>query len=399
MKLSSLALLPGLAYAFLQLDFTAKKLESSVAPSLTQSRLARRENSPIPLANDIGVPKWNSYYVADVKLGNPGSSIQLALDTGSSDLWVYGQKSHNSEGYGWFDWSKSSTFKNLTHGFLISYQEGPNGITALGLFGEDTLRIGPYTLDNATVAVVANSNSPIGVLGISFIELEAGYEYDNLPVLLAKQGYISSPVYSIYLNTKDASSGSVLFGAIDQAKYEGELTTIPMDTTLPQTAINLKSIDVVIASGKAGKKRALETRDGQNSGSIDTNNVPAVFDTGTAYFLLTQDLATEVISKIDPNAPFDPWAQGYVIDGSFNKEENYLKFDFGAASINVPFTDCIFNNGTDADPVYIFSITPYGANVVGDALLRQIYLVFDLEKKTIAFANVKNTDDTHIVEI
>jgi hypothetical protein len=55
--------------------------------------------------------------------------------------------------------------------------------------------------------------------------------YDNLPVALAKQGRIASPLYSIWTEGKDYTTGKILFGGVDHEKYLGNLSTFDIYRT------------------------------------------------------------------------------------------------------------------------------------------------------------------------
>lgn len=75
--------------------------------------------------------------------------------------------------------------------------------------------------------------------------------YDNFPVLLQKQGLINKIAYSVYLNSSNSTTGTILFGAIDHAKYDGALSTVPInsESQLSVNVTNLETKDGKVTSG------------------------------------------------------------------------------------------------------------------------------------------------------
>lgn len=65
----------------------------------------------------------------------------------------------------------------------------------------------------------------LGIPANEFVLLEDRYE--NLPLRLKSQGAINKAMYSIYLNEPKKKNGTVLFGAVDHAKYTVDLITAP----------------------------------------------------------------------------------------------------------------------------------------------------------------------------
>jgi hypothetical protein len=73
-----------------------------------------------------------------------------------------------------------------------------------------------------------------GVLGVGYKAIESRVtfseqpQYDNLPVLLVKQGLIASRAFSLWTNDDRAFGGTLLFGCVDTAKFSGELVTLDL---------------------------------------------------------------------------------------------------------------------------------------------------------------------------
>ena len=107
--------------------------------------------------------------------------------------------------------------------FNISYVDGSG---ALGDYVSDTLDFGGVTLQDFQFGVGQSSTSQQGVLGIGYAINEVQVNranlrsYPNLPLALVDTGHIKSNAYSLWLNDLDASTGAILFGGVNTAKYQ-----------------------------------------------------------------------------------------------------------------------------------------------------------------------------------
>jgi hypothetical protein len=127
---------------------------------------SKRDTSPlnVSIINDVSIEftgfphprltsaQQDSIYLLNLTLGTPAQNFTLALDTGSSDLWVIGGSKEADNVY---DSSASSSFKSLDTGYNATYADGT---TALGTYATDTLVLGDATIKNFQF-VVANQTS------------------------------------------------------------------------------------------------------------------------------------------------------------------------------------------------------------------------------------------------
>lgn len=359
------------------------------------------------------------YYQIQLEIGNPPQKADFTIDTGSSDLWVMSDKNpyctddpSNITGINCTDSvfhpELSHTYERLTTPFNIVYGDRT---MANGTLGRDTLRLGDgLTVSNATFALADVVNSSTCVFGVGFIGNEANARvynngsgvfptYFNVPTLMKEQELISTNAYSLWLNDVEAESGSILFGGIDRAKYEGNLWVLPVYnnyhkyTDRPiQTRVMLNSV----------------TADGLPLADFQ---IPVLLDSGTSFAYLPPPIVHAMGSAL-----------GFIYDellgyyfGSFeqalsNVQNFYLSFS--GAIIEIPVRNLLISI-TEED-----SETPIKVNdqaqsilaiglaeddymyILGDVFLRSIYTVFDIDHYEIAIANAKmNATDSDIVTI
>lgn len=132
--------------------------------------------------------------------------------------------------------------------FQITYVTPGSGVE--GDYFGDNLKIGSVTLKNITMAVASSAAAvPMGILGIDFDAREswatAGNEpYDSVIDEMLIQGVINRRAYSLWLDDLGklvltsscinahtytaASSGTILFGGLDESKWTGNFTVLPI---------------------------------------------------------------------------------------------------------------------------------------------------------------------------
>ncbi|KAG5357410.1 Candidapepsin-3 [Yarrowia sp. C11] len=314
------------------------------------------------------------FYSADITLGTPAQKFTVLIDTGSSDLWVYSKNNTKdcSNGYcdatGQYDASFSSSYKFISNDFSIQYVSG----SAAGDWVTDTITIGGASVSDFQFASAVDAPGGVGVFGIGLASGEAAkVKYDNFPVMLQKAGIISRNVYSLYLDSIDAATGSVLFGALDSSKYSGNLETLEL--TSPN-AFQVAYGDISV---------------GGESVSSGGN---AILDSGTSFSYIPEAAFSGLQKKLNLGK-LEPNTQLYTIDcnaAAFN-----VDFKFGASTISVPSSQLVMplkNFGLNStECVFGIVSTKYSSGYVllGDTFLRSAYVVYDLDNKLIGIAPAK----------
>lgn len=351
-----------------------------------RSRFARRSGTVTTTLDNE-----ETLYFANITIGTPGQSLSVTVDTGSSDLWVNtpdsslcgSQRNGGCQG-GTFSQSSSSSARVVNSDFNISYVDGSG---ASGDYVSDTMTIAGTTLDSFQFGVANQSSSRQGVLGIGYASdevqsLYAGDDtYPNLPLALVNAGAINSAAYSLWLNDLDASTGQILFGGVDSAKYEGDLVTVPV---LKESG---SYYDLVVALSGV-------SYDGKSIAGSGDLPAAVLLDSGTSLIYLpdaiVNSLYNEVQVVMDNGMP-------YADCSNANSDKN-LSFTFSGKTINVPVNELYLSAGTDSNgnPVTfqngneacIFGVASSGSTtpLLGDTFLRSAYVVYDLQNNEISLA-------------
>ncbi|CAH2352707.1 aspartic proteinase Mkc7p [[Candida] railenensis] len=356
-------------------------------------------------------------YITTLKVGSNEDEVKVQIDTGSSDLYVMTPdvdcyyysysyrnkrtlidiptyfKRANSEActsYGSFDYKKSTSFKKTedVEEFYIAYMDNTD---SAGFYGSDKMQVGDATLETAYFAVANESSTNSGVFGIGFRGRESAYyySYENIPLRLKSEGFIKKNAYSLFLNSENQTTGSVLFGAVDHAKYSGPLTSIPIvNSTEEYSSLSslLYGIDFY-AGGEGGSN---------DTYSISSSTYQTLFDSGSTLSVMPADL----IYRFGESLGGYYSSEGYYAVPCSNSEDVYFTFDFGGAKIKVPLSSLLIPSKSSTTKCYLGLMENVGEYIVlGDNVLRSMYVVYDLDDLSISLAQAKYTNDTDIEEI
>lgn len=251
---------------------------------------------------------------------------------------------------------------------------------------------------------VSNSSRGIGYANsVANVFTGNGTEYANLPVAMVNAGLINSPAYSLWLDDIDSSSGSILFGGIDTAKYTGELQSIRVYPS--SQSGNVTSFTVAFTSLRA------TSSSGTDLLTPSTYAQPAILDSGTTLTLLPDDIAALVFEEL--GAIDDKQLDAVVVPCALGSNSGSLKFGFGGASgpvINVPVSELVlpltltsggtpkFENGEDACQLGIQAAGDLPI-LFGDTFLRSAYVVYDLANNEVGLAQTDfNATGSNVVE-
>lgn len=294
----------------------------------------------------------------------------------------------NCDDFGVFTPAKSSSFKKNSSASSFYIEYGDNTF-ASGIWGSDKLTINGVSVDGMLFGVANVSNSS-NVLGISFPQLESSnqvlsdtsdstFTYSNLPQLLKDQGLINKVAYSLYLNSLEATSGDLLFGAVDTTKYTGQLYTVPLINIYSKSYSNPIEFDITLqGTGYVSSSGKTYT--------FNTQNLPALLDSGTTLTYLPQTIANMFASQV--SASWDTNLQYYTMDcpSDTTAQNSAFVFQIGGVNYYVPLSNYILQT-SDKDTC-ILGIQPQSTQycIFGDNTLSSLYVVYDLEDYEISIA-------------
>ncbi|KAH7631614.1 aspartic peptidase domain-containing protein [Sordaria sp. MPI-SDFR-AT-0083] len=391
-------------------------------------------------------------YLVQAQVGTPPQDFSLLISPTSTDTWVvdatteycdpqYYQHYYNEDVesdnvhkcvWGSFNQSESSTYRNANSRYdefdAVTFSDYARGTNFT-----DKLVVGDLTFDNYPMGLVDQSNSWMGVLGLghnySDTLTRSSYSSDGTqgyyPTILDRMvssGQISSPAYSIWLDSSEGASGSLLFGAIDKSRYTTDLLRVSATNPYALSgkfSVSVHSINTFRVGGP----------DGGRQGSLISNDLPidVTIGMGELISFLPSDLVSNIASVV--GATHDTTVGLYTIPcsagistsarltfrlggeggplllaetpdliikpGVFNGQVSADKAtELNSRILDLPDDTCVFGIQTwdDADTLDTYGSysTSTGGTTsyynLGNSLLRRSYLVFDLARQEFAVA-------------
>ncbi|CAO0801696.1 unnamed protein product [Mucor circinelloides] len=408
---------------------------------LNKRKLDKRDPFNAALYNDQG-----SQYLIDVGIGTPPQHFAVTLDTGSADLWVPStQCPARSCPFYRFDTSNSSTFKTLNKPFGIQYGIG----SVNGTYATDTVSVGGASIPNQQFGLASitedimqpnpsaggvGSNSPEpfntsttnveanGILGLGYPSLTQANSqgegaYNPFVFNLAAQKVIKEPIFSIFLNSISEPnwSGEIIFGGIDESKFNGELNYLPVASLTTRSSSGITATD-----SKAGYYYWMVYGQGLGVKNSNTGSNPSwrlreigayILDTGTTLTYLPTSVATDIVTAFagERNFALDRQSGVFIVDCATAKSPAIFQLQMSQSStvssspltLSVPASELVIPiDGTTADnaQVCMFGIAPLGGGggigsnmyLIGDSVLRSAYMVFDMGQNRVGLAANKN---------
>jgi hypothetical protein len=214
-------------------------------------------------------------YISPIRIG--GQTINVALDSGSADLWVFSTQlpALAQAGHQCYNPLLSPTFRGMPGAsFAITYGDGSS---ASGNLGTDVVDVGGAMVANQAVEM-ATAVSPAfvkdthlnGLLGLAFSQLSSVKPVKPKTFFENVMPSLARPLFTADLR-KD-STGAYEFGRIDASKYRGRLSWIPANTAKGFWQVSSKSFTV------GGTRTKLPV-------------AQAIVDTGTTLMLVSKELS------------------------------------------------------------------------------------------------------------
>ena len=385
----------------LSLDFKVKQRENDLKDSW--DGIAKR-------GLDVDTRFTPEAFAVYLLIGSDLQNVSVFVDPSSSDLSVVGTGSvginqwYFNDYPSTFDNTTSTSFKRNDSAPIYSESQSVY-IYGTGSWCQDDIIIGNTTIKGMDFVLKNYSSIPFGVLGLGFSDSvstntnsSTPYIYESFLTRLKNQGAISKAAYSMYF-TRRGLNGTLLFGAIDHAKYTGVLSTLPMIET-PQVGSKYTHYDNTPSVDHARKIQILV--DGidfsfkEETISLTKNTYfAAMFPTSSESSLpktLLDNLAKALSSE-----KFEEYF-GWRVP-CFNDKDVTILFNFGVSTIRVPVKNMI---KTRSSSCYLAILTYPDQEdfiVLGQDILQEAYVVYDNEEREISIAQVRNTKKQKIEEI
>ncbi|KAF8328140.1 aspartic peptidase domain-containing protein [Cantharellus anzutake] len=347
-----------------------KSERKRVANKYASPSINRRKQSFQKLTNQ-GV---DLVYYGTVFIGTPPQQFNVALDTGSADLWVASSDCHTGCDSipATFNSSLSTTYKAAGRILEIQYASG----RASGAVGTDTVSMAGFTLPNQGFGVVTTLTgtglifgNTSGIFGLAWEPLAQS----STPwwQKLFQTGQLTQPLFAFYLtrysNVPGAGltepGGSMDIGFTDNRYFDGPIEYISV--AAPQYwSIPLASIVV--------------------EGKTLSSNGPAAIDTGTSLIAGPASMMDSIYSNIPGAAPGTGDLSGFYTLPCSAEIQPHLFMD----------SSDFIRAYSDQTCIGAFFPLDLGNGiqwVVGDAFLKNVYSVYRASPPSVGFAPIKGS--------
>jgi hypothetical protein len=291
-----------------------------------------------------------------------------------------------------FDATKSSTFKKLDgETWKISYGDSSS---ASGDVGTDVIDLGGLKVEGQAVELAKELSQQFaqgngsGLLGLAFSSINTVSPTPQKTTVdnLISQQPAKQQLFTAYLgswrDTAEADKGESFytFGFIDQDVL---------------TASGASSPNYADVDNSQGFWQIQSTSASINGQTITRSNNTSIMDTGTTLCLVDDSLV-EAVYKAIPGATYDQNNQGYVFPASTSADDlPEIQLAIGDAMVTFQKEDLGFADAGNGN-VYgsIQSRGSMDMDIYGDAVLKAMYAIFDMNNGSPRFGWVQRQEST-----
>lgn len=306
-----------------------------------------------------------SYFI-EVQFGSKGKELHMLVDTGAGSSWVMGSDCdtkacslHDS-----FGSDDSDTFEESSDTFSVAYGSG----NVKGKLASDTVSVAGMSFKYEFGVADQTSDDFVnfafdGILGLAMNE-GAG---QNFLQAMADADEVDANIFGVSLNraADGNNDGEIKFGSPDEDRYEGDMMYTDVGSDDGNWAIEL---DDAAYDGK----------------SADVGGVLAYIDTGTTFIFGPEDLVKSFHGVIPDAESSDGTSYKVPCDS-----DKALTFSFSGVDFEVSPKDWISppnSDGSCTSNIYGQEVVK-GSWLMGSTFIKNVYTVFDKDKKRIGKCN------------
>ncbi|RDA87897.1 putative aspartyl protease [Ophiocordyceps camponoti-leonardi (nom. inval.)] len=322
-------------------------------------------------------------YVANIDIGTPPQRVKMALDTGSSDVWVQSTDTKyrvNTDGP-WppkYSPNASTTAHQVDKAMWnIRYADESN---AVGVVYRDTVRLGNLEVRNATVQSAAIMSATFeretgfsGIMGLAK-RLHNNIEPPQPTFLSMLRRQLRKPVFAVDLRRNASSRFD--FGHVDASLASDGMTWVPTNASSPHWAVEF---DLTAWTGKDSVWLY--------------HQFEAIIDTGTSLMFLPERLVARYWAAV-PGMKASLRLQGsYRFPCGVEDKLPDLLFKLPGTEHVLTVPGRYLNYGPTLDDPEVCwgglqsASQLDGSSILGDIFLKAMFVAFDMETGRVGFAN------------
>uniref|UniRef100_A0A8D2KZK4 Peptidase A1 domain-containing protein n=1 Tax=Varanus komodoensis TaxID=61221 RepID=A0A8D2KZK4_VARKO len=325
---------------------------------------------------------WNEYSVAyepmtnyldytyfgEISIGTPPQNFLVALDTGSSTLWVPSIycKTKACDNHNIFNPNASSTYTRNGETYLLRYGSGDLTV----MFGYDTVRIQNLVVQHQDFGLSLNEpTNPFyyanydGILGLTYPSLDQAGSYTVLQQLL-RQKQISEPIFSFYFSRAGQGyGGELILGGIDNQLFYGEISWAPV-TSGPYWQIGIEEFAI-----------------GNKATGWCSQGCQGIVDTGTVLLTVPGQYLVSFLEAISQST-------FYEVNCDNVQNMPTITFTINGNQFALPPSAYVSNGYcyVAVEPTYVPSPNGQPLWILGDVFLKEYYSIFDMGNYRVGFA-------------
>ncbi|KAM0420287.1 hypothetical protein ACHAPT_011948 [Fusarium lateritium] len=320
-------------------------------------RNVKRADGSVVTIPEEGDVEW----LTPIQIGTPGQVLNLDLDTGSADLWVFSNGTQGASQRTNYNPGKSRTSKKLAGAtFSIRYADGSSSSGDVYI---DKVSAGRLSVANQAVETARRVSSSFnfdpnldGLMGLSFNSLNTVRPNPQKTFFDNAIPQLTSPLFTA--NLKRQRPGTYNFGYIDNTTYTGKIGYAPIDSS--------QGFWQFTASGYA-----------VGSTTISGSPITGIADTGTTLLLLPDRINRAYYGRV-PGSRFDASLQFYTFP--CRAQLPSFSFAVGGVTITIPGSYLNYSPVTRDGSTCAGSLQPsdnIGINIFGDIAIKAAFVVFD----------------------